>query len=207
MTVLLLLLACLAAACLANAPAIAARLITSKDIRNGTVQEVDLDAKVRTKLNNVGKPGPVGPQGERGATGATGIQGPRGPRGEQGSEGVPGPQGDRGFDGPRGQPGATGAQGPQGPAGPAGTSGIHPATSATIQVGDTATQTCPAGETVLSGGYTINDLDPSTPVSVIESVPTDDPHGGMAGNTWRVKVSTPDDKVEILVVAYCAPNR
>lgn len=99
----------------ASAPAVATKLITGKDIRNGSVQELDLDAKTRTKLNNLAVPA-TGAQGERGATGATGIQGPKGSKGEQGEQGasVTGPQGDRGFDGKTGPVGPSGQPGPKG---------------------------------------------------------------------------------------------
>jgi hypothetical protein len=121
-------IALLATALVASAtPAVATKLITGKDIRNGTVAERDLTPSVQTKLENADQPGPKGADGARGATGATGIQGPAGPRGERGEAG---PKGDRGFDGPKGADGPTGpqgrpgAQGPKGDAGPAGPAGV-----------------------------------------------------------------------------------
>jgi hypothetical protein len=63
--------------------ATAARLITGKDIKNGTIAEKDLTKPVRTKLNAPGPQGPKGdpgPQGERGPAGpswaAAGTAGP-----------------------------------------------------------------------------------------------------------------------------------
>ena len=45
----------------------AARLITSRDIRNGTIKTVDLSAKAKRSLRGqVGPEGPVGPQGPAG---------------------------------------------------------------------------------------------------------------------------------------------
>lgn len=150
--------ALLATALAASAtPAVATKLITGKDIRNGSVQEVDLDAKTRTKLANSGRPGPVGPQGERGATGATGIQGPKGTKGDDGADGARGPQGvpgqdgsrgSQGFVGPAGDTGATGPQGPQGPA------GITASLSTYLVQGQArnreVTVTCQAGDLLLS---------------------------------------------------------
>lgn len=63
-------------------------LITSAQIKNGTIQTVDLSAKTKRAL--------------------------RGQRGPRGLDGAPGPQGSMGLQGP---PGATGLPGPQGPAG------------------------------------------------------------------------------------------
>jgi hypothetical protein len=54
-------------------------LIRSKDIKNGTIQPIDLSAAAK-----------------RGMKGAPGAQGPAGPRGLQGVQGVQGLQGERG---------------------------------------------------------------------------------------------------------------
>jgi hypothetical protein len=53
--------------------ATAARLITSKDIKNGTIRSKDLSKPVRKKLN---APGQQGPQGEQGPKGEQGPPGP-----------------------------------------------------------------------------------------------------------------------------------
>lgn len=83
-------------------------------------------------------------------------RGPRGRRGPRGPRGFPGPEGPQG---PQGVPGATGAPGPQGPP---GVSGLAPAVGNLVtlcasgggacQVG-TSTATCPAGRTIISGGW------------------------------------------------------
>lgn len=54
--------------------AVAASLITSAQIKDGTVQAKDLSAKARTSLR--GKAGPRGPAGPAGGAGATGARGP-----------------------------------------------------------------------------------------------------------------------------------
>lgn len=59
--------------------ATAARLITGKQIKNGSIGMKDLSKKTKKKLR---KPGPAGPQGQAGAPGV---------RGEQGPQGEPGP--------------------------------------------------------------------------------------------------------------------
>ncbi|MEZ5081038.1 MAG: hypothetical protein R2878_10380 [Thermoleophilia bacterium] len=73
--------------------------ITGQDIRNGSIGAGELSASVRRAIRAGGGRGPAG------ATGATGAQGPAGPQGASG---------------PKGDTGATGATGLQGPAGPQG---------------------------------------------------------------------------------------
>ena len=55
-------------------------VVTSKNIKNGTIQPIDLSAKARRTLR--GTRGPRGPEGPAGA------DGPRGPQGERGLFGV-----------------------------------------------------------------------------------------------------------------------
>jgi hypothetical protein len=102
------------------APAVATHLINSKDVKNGSLAERDLNRSVRSKLNKVGQPGPQGDKGEQGIVGPQGAQGVPGPQGERGVpgeaglRGPQGPQGDTGPAGPQGEKGDTGAQGPAG---------------------------------------------------------------------------------------------
>lgn len=65
--------------------AIAARFITTRDIKNGTIQLVDLNAKARSAL--AGGRGPQGAPGPRGADGAAGPVGPAGAKGDPGGAG------------------------------------------------------------------------------------------------------------------------
>jgi hypothetical protein len=51
------------------------RLVTSRDIKNGTIQPVDLSPKAKRVLKGNGRIGPPGPQGPQG------LQGERGPAG------------------------------------------------------------------------------------------------------------------------------
>ncbi len=88
--------------------AVAAKLITGKQIKNGSIQAKDLSKKVRSKLaatggagqtgaagvaGNVGPAGPAGPVGPQGPTGAKGADGGAGPKG---ADGAPGAKGDKG---------------------------------------------------------------------------------------------------------------
>jgi Collagen triple helix repeat (20 copies) len=70
--------------------AVAASLITSAQIKNGTIQTKDISKKALKALK--GKQGATGAAGAAGAAGPAGAQGPRGAQGEKGI------QGDRGTD-------------------------------------------------------------------------------------------------------------
>jgi hypothetical protein len=102
------------------------------------------------------------------STAATGAQGPKGDAGPQGPMGEAGPQG------PAGEPGVNGAT----------PSVIHVASGSTAFGRDrsaTATATCPAGTSVISGGHKV---DPSSSFQAL-SVLTDEASGDRA---WTVKV-------------------
>ena len=71
-----IILAALAALALGGGTATAAKLITSKDIKNGTIKLADLSAGAKKSLK--GRRGPAGPAGMPGAPGAPGARGPAG---------------------------------------------------------------------------------------------------------------------------------
>jgi len=80
------------------ASATAAFVVTSKNIKDGTIQPVDISAKAKRALKGnrglrgaAGLIGPHGPVGPQGSAGAAGPQGPVGPQGIQGDKGEPGP--------------------------------------------------------------------------------------------------------------------
>jgi hypothetical protein len=107
-------IAAIVAALVAAASTTAATIVvTSKNIKNGTIQTVDLSAKAKRALK--GNRGLQGPAGAPGAPGSQGAKGDQGPKGEQG---LKGDQGDPGPPGPKGDPGDPGPQGPEGPQGP-----------------------------------------------------------------------------------------
>jgi hypothetical protein len=68
--------------------ATAAFVVTSKNIKNGTIQTVDISAAAKRAL-----------KGNRGARGPAGMPGPQGPIGPQGAQGVQGAQGSQGVPG------------------------------------------------------------------------------------------------------------
>ena len=108
------------------ASATAAFVVTSENIKNGTIQTVDISAKAKRALK--GNRGPRGPVGPPGASGINGLSGPAGPAGPAGAPG--------GFD-------------------PAKVSYVlGPLT--TIAAGDIDARlsvTCPSGTKVIGGGY------------------------------------------------------
>lgn len=74
----------------------AAKLITSKGIKDGTIQTKDLSKKARAALaakrgrtGRTGSTGPIGPAGKTGAAGRAGSTGSRGPAGPPGADATP----------------------------------------------------------------------------------------------------------------------
>ena len=90
--------------------AVAADMIGSKDIKDGSIRAVDLTDNLVEKINEAGKRGPRGFAGQDGVDGADGADGTDGVDGKDGATGPAGPAG-------------SGAAGPAGPAGPAGSAG------------------------------------------------------------------------------------
>ena len=76
--------------------AVAASLITSAQIKDGTIQTKDISKKTLKALK--GKQGARGATGAAGAAGAAGPAGPAGAPGTQGEKGEKGDQGNRGTD-------------------------------------------------------------------------------------------------------------
>jgi hypothetical protein len=93
------LIAAVVAAVVAAASATAATIVvTSANIKNGTIQAVDISAKAKRSLK--GTRGPRGAPGLRGLQGSVGAAGSQGPAGQQGPQGAPGAQGGSGPPGP-----------------------------------------------------------------------------------------------------------
>jgi hypothetical protein len=91
------LIAAVVSAVIASTTATAATIvITSKNIKNGTIQTVDISAKAKRALK--GNRGPRGFGGPQGPQGPTGVPGPAGRAGPAGPEGPEGPEGPPGFD-------------------------------------------------------------------------------------------------------------
>lgn len=147
--------------------ATAASLVTSADIKNGTVTSVDIK-------NGTIKKKDISARAQRQ------LKGNRGP---QGTQGVPGPKGDTG---------------PQGPPGPVNTTEQMKVTATkTLAPGaiDGAAAECPAGQRVLSGGYSMI----SGGAEVFVDRPSD------ADGAWIVlfhNYSTTSG--DLTVYAYCA---
>jgi hypothetical protein len=74
--------------CSTGATAITSALITSSQIKDGTIQLRDLSPAARVALRGQrGPEGPEGPAGERGPQGLPGATGPMGPTGLAGRDG------------------------------------------------------------------------------------------------------------------------
>jgi hypothetical protein len=109
-------------------------LIGSPQIKNGSIQLVDISAKAKRALK--------------------GQRGPRGARGTPGTNGLPGPQGTQGPQGPAGAAGAQGPAGANGTFDPAKVT-VREGPTTAIPADDTGTLTaeCLSGETAISGGW------------------------------------------------------
>ena len=132
-------IAAVVAAIVAAASGTAATIVvTSKNIKNGTIQTVDLSAKAKRALK-----GNRGPRGLRGLAGLPGSDGSAGP------QGLPGPVGPQGPSGP---------SGPQGPAGP-GLSDLYyvfETGTAPPSGPGTAIAQCDPGDIAISGGGSVD---------------------------------------------------
>lgn len=100
---------------------IASNAITTKHVKNGTLQTTDFSQAAQAALK--------GAKGDKGATGAAGPTGPAGPQGATGPAGPTGAQGNTGSQGPQG------LTGPTGPTGPAGALGFTTATTNATLIG------------------------------------------------------------------------
>jgi len=97
--------------------ATASRLITGRQIKDGSITAKDLSPAVRARLVRTGGATTTGPKGETGPAGIpgpAGSAGPGGPKGDSGSQGLAGDAGAPGPKGDKGDPGGTGSQGPEG---------------------------------------------------------------------------------------------
>jgi hypothetical protein len=101
-----MLVALLALVMATTGSAVAASLITSKQIKDGTIQTADISKKARTGL-----------KGQRGAAGAQGPQGVTGAKGDKGDKGDTGAAGANGTNGAAGAPGTARAYAVVDPAG------------------------------------------------------------------------------------------
>ena len=105
--------------------------VGSDEVRNGTLGLLDFNSFTQDQINQpgpqgaTGPAGPAGPKGDRGDKGDKGDTGAAGATGAAGPAGPAGPKGDTGAAGPKGEKGDPGATGPAGPQGPQGEQGIQ----------------------------------------------------------------------------------
>jgi hypothetical protein len=157
-------------------------IVTSKNIKNGTIQTVDLSAKAKRAL-----------KGNRGLTGLPGLTGAAGPAGPAG------PKGDKGDQGPPGEPGEPGE------------SGLtytwtyeEPLTTTAGQVSSKRVE-CDPGEVATGGGY-VEGINPYIDIYASypgypDLSPSDEPPTG-----WTViaKNNHPSADILIRVFVVCA---
>jgi len=127
-------------------------------------------------------------------------------RGTRGPRGLRGPQGKKGAQGPTGPKGSTGATGPAGPTGATGTFGSittvssAPAYLCAWETGACAVGSarveCPAGTTLVSGGY--------SGAGIVTTVTFSAP----AGNAWGIVAVNLDEVpvTNLRAVAQCATH-
>ncbi len=134
-----------------------------------------------------GQQGPPGPPGPPGPKGDTGAQGPEGPVGPQGIQGPIGPQGIQGPPGITTLVGSTYVV-----VGPAKTSGPGADASETSQAD------CNPGDTVLSGGYSIDPTSGGGGFRGVHTLPV-----GTTG--WTTTVLGPAQTVQTFAVCFNNP--
>lgn len=144
--------------------AVAGSLVTSQDIKNGTVRSIDVangtlgmrDLNTFTK-SRINQPGPAGEQGEPGRNGADGKDGATGAQGPAGAAGPAGAQGPAGKAGADGKDGVSGLES-DGPY-PGATALADGDNSEALWVGDEGATLqrswvqCPAGKSAVGGGF------------------------------------------------------
>lgn len=150
--------------------------VGSAQVINGSLQKGDLSKKAVVAL-----------KGNRGLQGAQGAQGAQGPQGAAGSAG---PVGAIGRTGSAGAAGAVGAIGPPGISGYVVVSVVQlVANGAFVSL----SAPCPAGKTVLGGGFTMRDL----------QIFVSKPDG--TGTAWRVDAQNSSGfNVNLTTYAVCA---
>ena len=109
-----------------------------------------LDWNIQGPAGQQGTIGPAGPMGPVGPVGPIGSIGPVGPIGPQGLQGERGPQGEQGL---QGLPGQQGVQGIQGPAGISGLEVVQVNGPTQVAARIDVLAECPAGKSVLGGGF------------------------------------------------------
>lgn len=212
------LIACVATALLVGGgTATAAKLVTSADVkdgtlagvdvRNGSLREADLAQGVRRKLNTT-------VSGSPGSPGAKGDQGPQGPKGDQGPQGPKGVA-DLESDGPY-----PGRPDDENNLQNLGTDESEGAQSTDAWVGDSGATLqqswvmCPRGKTALGGGFGDNDGGGQENLSIVTSAPTqidpdtlepiyapidDDEAGSFRPNAWLVEGYNTNASGELIV--------
>ena len=193
--------------CMTGGAYAADALVTSKDIKDGTIKSRDLSSAVKGKLGKTGKKGNSGPAGPQGPAGPAGAAGAKGDKGDKGDTGVANLESDGPYPGAVSPP-LSGDQGAQSTELWTADSSRH---SSWVQ--------CAPGKTALGGGFQLAaDVgdDAARDVQVVVSEPTQikngktyyedptvyepipgDPAGSIKPNGWLVQGFNdgPDDVI------------
>ena len=169
--------------------------VTGPKLADGAVSAGKLDKQLQSAISS-----------SKGASGSSVLRGPQGPQGVAGATGATGSAGPQG---PKGDTGATGATGATGPAGSGTTYTTATAGSGFIpqESGDvTVTASCPSGDTVVSGGYSLDSVvtRPSGVGPSVGDIPVYE-NGPVAGG-WQVSVTSGENSSldTLSVTAICA---
>ena len=153
-----------AAADLIGAGDIGRGVVTSRHLRNGTIQIQDLSPSAVATLRTRGTAGPAGGDGATGAAGTNGtngINGSAGPSGTSGAAGTAGTNGPNGANGPAGLNGTNGTNGTNGLDGTNGTNGTNgtiaplSATAGLVAIPTSASSTVVVTLPVPAGHYVV----------------------------------------------------
>jgi hypothetical protein len=151
-------------------------------------KHVKFDERKDNRDNITGTQGPPGPQGPIGSTGATGATGPIGPNGTQGIQGTPGPAGPSGIT-------------------RLNSSNAYEVASDVIEIppgtGSGRLLLCDPGDTVISGGYNLENTSPfSSVINVLDNHPS-----GLDG--WFVSIvysNATGASAQMTIIANCFDN-
>lgn len=173
-------IAAVVAAVVASASSTAATfVVTSKNIRNGTIQTEDISANAKQEL--------------KGSRGPRGLQGPAGVQGVQGVQGPPG------ASGATGPPGAAGATGPSGPPGIQSLTRVAESIEIPPETFDSVTALCPSGQKAVSGGVVFAGGGTEIWENQLKVV---------GGNGWSVTGANYNETetFTLYAIALCSPN-
>jgi hypothetical protein len=183
--------------------------VGSYEVRDGTLAWRDLNQVTKNRIRNLGKTGEAGPQGPQGEKGDKGDPGPAGLKGDKGDKGDPGPAG------PAGPAGSAGPKGDVGPAGPPGIANVVVRKGRSwwnpSNLRQETRAECRAGEYILGGGFSGDstapgqlDISTNSPLWLSENGDEQEAENRLA-NAWEVEgYYTGPERILVAAYAVCA---